>query len=443
MSALKFNTEKQNSRKKYDEVFELLEIKSSGYFTYSKEVIRKAITVILFLSEHDIKASLVDIYRYATTADFIFKLEDGSDFDSVKPLITDLEDELPGRIISYSYLGQSMFSIEIQNEHCRPVDIGSVVTSHDFFVDSADYPITSTDYEFKIMQILQIFFYTVSVGVPVGVDLTDCPHMLITGGNRIDRLSALNSMLISLLMRLSPDSLRLILAGSDDDFSVYHGLPHLLAPVISDRKSMLTALTWLQKEQERRLSLLSRHNEPDIRKFNCLIATEKQKNKGALLSSKNDPMGRELSDLEPLPYIVFIVEDFADFDGFSDEKDANGNTFTELISNLAQKGGTVGIHIILSTQNVSESNIKDGIQTNFPQKILFTDKNQEKSGLVPDDAGNNILPECAEMLIKDDERETVEKCYRTHADSKDVRLVVKCWADSVGDAEYVEELTAN
>ena len=442
MSAIKSNTEKQKSRKKYDEVFELLKSKSRGYFTYSKEVIIKALKVIIFLLEHDVKASLVDIYRYATTADFIFKLEDDVEYNSVEPLIPELRDEMPGRIISYSYLGQSIFSIEIQNEHCRPVDIGSVVTSYDFLGDPADYPITSTDYEFKIMQILQIFFYTVSVGVPVGVDLTDCPHMLITGGNRIDRLSALNSMLISLLMRLSPDSLRLILAGSnEDDFSDYHGLPHLLAPVISDRKSMLTALTWLQKEQERRLRLLSQLNEPDIRKFNCLIATEKQKNKGALLSSKNDPMGRELSDLEPLPYIVFIVEDFADFDGFSDEKDANGNTFAELISNLAQKGGTVGIHIILSTQNVSESNIKDGIQTNFPQKIVFTDKNQEKSGQVPDD-GNNILPECAEMLIKDDERDTVEKCYRTHADSKDVRLVVKCWADSVGDAEYVEELTA-
>ncbi|MBQ9221982.1 FtsK/SpoIIIE domain-containing protein [Succinivibrio sp.] len=440
MSEIKDNARNQDSREKYDEAFELLKSKSRGYFTYSKEVIIKALKVIIFLLEHDVKASLVDIYRYATTADFIFKLEDGTDFDSVKPLITDHEDELPGRIISSGYLGQSKFNIEFQNERCWPVDIGSVVTSCDLLGAPADYPITSTDYEFKIRQILQIFFYTVSVGVPVGVDLTDCPHMLITGGNRIDRLSALNSMLISLLMRLSPDSLRLILAGSDDDFSDYHGLPHLLAPVISDRMSILTALTWLQKEVERRQSLLSIHNEPNIRKFNCMLAAEKHKNEGAISSLKTAHPRDDYSDQEPLPYIVFIIEDFG---GSSDEKNGNGKTLSELISNLVQKGAAVGIHLILSTKGVSECFIKTGLMKYFPKKIVFADKYQEKAGLVQDYAGNKAIPQCVEMLIKDDELATVEKCYRTYADRKDVRLVVKCWTDSIGEAEYEEELVSS
>jgi DNA segregation ATPase FtsK/SpoIIIE, S-DNA-T family len=281
-------------------------------------------------------------------------------------------------------------------------------------------------------------------GEAVLVDLQRMPHLLIAGTTGSGKSVAINTMILSLVYRLQPDQCRLIMVDPKMlELSVYDGIPHLLAPVVTDPKKAVVALKWAVREMEERYKKMSKLGVRNIDGYNARVA--EAKSKGEKLSRTvhtgyNRETGQaiyenEELDLEPLPYIVVIVDEMADLMMVAG-KDIEG-----AVQRLAQMARAAGLHVILATQRPSVDVITGTIKANFPTRISFQVTSKIDSRTILGEQGAEQLLGQGDMLYMAGGGR-ISRVHGPFVSDGEVEKVVR-HLKSQGAPEYLEAVTAD
>ncbi|AND68333.1 cell division protein FtsK [Dyella thiooxydans] len=272
-------------------------------------------------------------------------------------------------------------------------------------------------------------------GRPTVADLAKMPHLLVAGTTGSGKSVAVNAMVLSLLYKASPKDVRMIMIDPKMlELSVYEGIPHLLAPVVTDMKEAANALRWCVAEMERRYKLMAAVGVRNLAGFNKKV-TEADKAGQPLL----DPLFRPNPEmpnlaaepLEPLPYIVVIIDEFADMMMIV------GKKVEELIARLAQKARAAGVHLVLATQRPSVDVITGLIKANIPTRIAFQVSSKIDSRTILDQSGAEALLGHGDMLYLPPGTAAPERVHGAFVDDHEVHQVV-AWLKSQGEPQYIE-----
>jgi S-DNA-T family DNA segregation ATPase FtsK/SpoIIIE len=272
-------------------------------------------------------------------------------------------------------------------------------------------------------------------GSPVVVDLQKMPHLLVAGTTGSGKSVALNAMVLSLLYKASARDVRMIMIDPKMlELSVYQGIPHLLAPVVTDMKEAANALRWCVAEMERRYKLMAAVGVRNLAGFNKKVNDAVDAGQPLL-----DPLFRPdasqpqlaAQPLQPLPYIVVIIDEFADMMMIV------GKKVEELIARLAQKARAAGVHLVLATQRPSVDVITGLIKANIPTRIAFQVSSKIDSRTILDQSGAETLLGHGDMLYLPPGTAMPERVHGAFVDDHEVHKVVE-WLKAQGAPEYVE-----
>ena len=281
--------------------------------------------------------------------------------------------------------GKSVMGLEIANEKREIVTLGEIIRSKAY--DEMHSP-------------LALALGKDIGGAPVVADLSRMPHLLIAGTTGSGKSVGINAMVLSLLYKSTAEHVRLIMIDPKMlELSVYEGIPHLLAPVVTDMKQAANALRWCVAEMERRYQLMAALGVRNITGFNRRIREAEDAGKPIrdpvmMLKAANDPSidQREIPDLAALPYVVVVVDELADL------MLVVGKKVEELITRLAQKARASGIHLVLATQRPSVDVITGLIKANIPCRIAFQVSARVDSRTILDQMGAETLLGHGDML---------------------------------------------
>jgi S-DNA-T family DNA segregation ATPase FtsK/SpoIIIE len=279
-------------------------------------------------------------------------------------------------------------------------------------------------------------------GEPVIVDLARMPHLLIAGTTGSGKSVAINTMILSLLYRLSPDQCRLIMVDPKMlELSVYDAIPHLLTPVVTDPKKAVVALKWAVREMEERYKKMSKLGVRNIDGYNARVT--EAKSKGEKLSrtvhtgydkeSGEAIYEAEELDLEPLPYIVIIVDEMADLMMVAG-KDIEG-----AVQRLAQMARAAGLHVVLATQRPSVDVITGTIKANFPTRISFQVTSKIDSRTILGEQGAEQLLGQGDMLYMAGGGR-ISRVHGPFCSDEEVEKIVR-HLKSQGTPQYLEAVT--
>ncbi|MDI1344262.1 MAG: FtsK/SpoIIIE domain-containing protein, partial [Pseudolabrys sp.] len=280
-------------------------------------------------------------------------------------------------------------------------------------------------------------------GESVIVDLARMPHLLIAGTTGSGKSVAINTMILSLLYRLTPEQCRLIMVDPKMlELSVYDGIPHLLTPVVTDPKKAVVALKWAVREMEGRYKMMSKLGVRNIDGYNARLAEAKAKGEtltrtvhtGYDKESGQAIYEKEELELEPLPFIVVIVDEMADLMMVAG-KDIEG-----AIQRLAQMARAAGIHVILATQRPSVDVITGTIKANFPTRISFQVTSKIDSRTILGEQGAEQLLGQGDMLYMAGGGR-ISRVHGPFVSDDEVEKIVR-HLKSQGQPEYLEEVTA-
>jgi len=272
-------------------------------------------------------------------------------------------------------------------------------------------------------------------GNPVVVDLAKMPHLLVAGTTGSGKSVAVNAMVLSLLYKSSARDVRMIMIDPKMlELSVYQGIPHLLAPVVTDMKEAANALRWCVAEMERRYKLMSMVGVRNLAGFNKKVKDADDAGQPLL-----DPLfcpdasqpGRVAQPLQPLPYIVVIIDEFADMMMIV------GKKVEELIARLAQKARAAGVHLVLATQRPSVDVITGLIKANIPTRIAFQVSSKIDSRTILDQSGAETLLGHGDMLYLPPGTASPERVHGAFVDDHEVHRVVD-WLKQQGEPDYIE-----
>ncbi|MEJ2391481.1 MAG: DNA translocase FtsK 4TM domain-containing protein [Gammaproteobacteria bacterium] len=271
-------------------------------------------------------------------------------------------------------------------------------------------------------------------GFPVVADLAKMPHLLVAGTTGAGKSVALNAMLLSILYNAKPEDVRLIMIDPKMlELSVYEGIPHLLAPVVTDMKEAANALRWCVAEMDRRYQLMAATKVRNIAGFNRKLQEAKDAGKPILnpLHSRDNPEPAE--ELEPLPYIVVTVDELADMMMLV------GKKVEQLIARLAQKARAAGIHLILATQRPSVDVLTGLIKANIPTRIAFQVSSRVDSRTILDQMGAEQLLGHGDMLYLPPGTAVPIRVHGAFVADNEVHRVVEHLKQS-GQPQYEDEV---
>ncbi|MFH1584916.1 MAG: DNA translocase FtsK [Patescibacteria group bacterium] len=250
-------------------------------------------------------------------------------------------------------------------------------------------------------------------------DLGRMPHLLVAGATGSGKTIALNNIILSLIYRNTPQTLRFVLIDPKRvEFPVYNELPHLLTPVIFDTQKAIFALRWLVKEMERRFEVLAAARARDIGKYHEILAKQREKDPG---------------EGEDIPYLVVIIDELADLIA------ARGKEIEALVVRLAQMARAVGIHLVLATQRPSVEVITGLIKANITARVAFQVASQVDSRTILDMAGAEKLLGYGDMLFLSSDFSKPRRIQGAFVSDKDVRKVVE-WLNKETETQEREEL---
>ncbi len=278
-------------------------------------------------------------------------------------------------------------------------------------------------------------------GNPVLYDLTKAPHLLVAGTTGSGKSVGINTMLVSLLMKLTPDKLRLIMVDPKIlEFSVYRDIPHLLTPIITDMSKVMGVLKWACDEMDHRYMLLERIGVRAIDNYNEIIRSNIAR--GVVLKDPtwkpSDSMDMEAPALKPLPYILIVIDEFADL---IMQKAKQRGELESLVARLAQKARACGIHLILATQSPRKEVITGIIKSNFPSQISFKVKSSMESRIIIDEIGAESLLGRGDMLIKfNDGTNVTKRAHGAFISDEEVNAFADAWR-ARGKPEYVDMIS--
>jgi len=280
-------------------------------------------------------------------------------------------------------------------------------------------------------------------GESVIVDLSRMPHLLIAGTTGSGKSVAINTMILSLVYRLRPDQCRMIMVDPKMlELSVYDGIPHLLTPVVTDPKKAVVALKWAVREMEGRYKKMSKLGVRNIEGYNARVAEAKAKGEtlartvhtGYDKETGEAIYEKEQLDLEPLPFLVVIVDEMADLMMVAG-KDIEG-----AIQRLAQMARAAGVHVILATQRPSVDVITGTIKANFPTRVSFQVTSKIDSRTILGEQGAEQLLGQGDMLLMAGGGR-ISRVHGPFVSDDEVEKVVR-HLKSQGVPEYLEEVTA-
>jgi S-DNA-T family DNA segregation ATPase FtsK/SpoIIIE len=322
--------------------------------------------------------------------------------------------------------GKSVMGLEIANEKREVVTLGEIIRSKAY--DELHSP-------------LALALGKDIGGQPMVADLTRMPHLLIAGTTGSGKSVGINAMVLSLLYKSTAEHVRLIMIDPKMlELSVYEGIPHLLAPVVTDMKQAANALRWCVAEMERRYQLMAALGVRNITGFNrrvkdALEAGKPIRDPVMMLRAANDPSidQREIQDLMPLPYIVVVVDELADLMMIV------GKKVEELITRLAQKARASGLHLILATQRPSVDVITGLIKANIPCRIAFQVSARVDSRTILDQMGAETLLGHGDMLYLPPGTSLPTRVHGAFVSDQEVHRVVNALRTSAPPT-YIEEV---
>ncbi|WP_082887602.1 MULTISPECIES: DNA translocase FtsK [unclassified Eikenella] len=269
-------------------------------------------------------------------------------------------------------------------------------------------------------------------GQPVVTDLAKAPHLLVAGTTGSGKSVGVNAMILSLLFKATPDEVRMIMIDPKMlELSVYEGIPHLLAPVVTDMKLAANALTWCVNEMEKRYRLMSHVGVRNLAGYNqkikdATVRGERLANPFSLTPDNPEP-------LTHLPHIVVIVDEFADL------MMTSGKKIEELIARLAQKARAAGIHLILATQRPSVDVITGLIKANIPTRIAFQVASKVDSRTIIDQMGAENLLGQGDMLFLPPGTGYPQRVHGAFVADSEVQRVTE-YLKGFGAPDYVEDI---
>lgn len=370
----------------------------------------------LKLKDFNIDAEVVEVFPGPVITRFEIQPAAGVKVSKISNLAKDLARSLA--VISVRVVevipGKSVVGIEIPNEDREIVTFSEVVSSK--------------IYESAKSHLSLALGHDIS-GEPVVVDLAKMPHLLVAGTTGSGKSVGVNSMLLSLLFKSSPNDVRLLLVDPKMlELSVYDGIPHLLTPVITDMKDAANGLRWCVGEMERRYKLMAALGVRNLSGFN-----RKVRDAGKTDEPLRDPLwnpdleytaGEEVPlapPLEELPSIVVVIDEFADMMMIV------GKKVEELIARIAQKARAAGIHLILATQRPSVDVITGLIKANVPTRIAFQVSSKIDSRTILDQGGAEQLLGQGDMLYMPPGTSVPVRVHGAFVSDDEVHRVVKDW----------------
>ncbi len=383
------------------------------------------------LAAHGVETTLIGYTVGPTVTRFELELGPGVKVARVTSLHKDIAYAMasPDVRILAPIPGRSAIGVEVPNRQRSLVALGDLLASDESI--AATHP-------------LDVPIGRDIAGRTVVVNLGEMPHVLISGATGAGKSSAINSLITALIMRDTPEQLRLLLIDPKRvEMGQYNDLPHLLAPVVVDPKKAAGALNWAVREMERRYDLLAESGARDITSYQMMIA------RGELVP---EPTSRELvadaferatglpSDAEPppgpeeLPYIVIVVDELNDLMMVA------ARDVEESVVRIAQMARAVGIHLVLATQRPSVDVITGVIKANVPSRMAFAVSSLADSRVILDQAGAERLIGKGDMLLVTASSNIARRLQSPWVSEDEVRRVVDAWRSQGGRTETVVAL---
>ncbi|EFX91737.1 FtsK/SpoIIIE family protein [Actinobacillus ureae ATCC 25976] len=378
------------------------------------------------LANYGVKATVEDVLVGPVVTRYEIKPAAGVKAAKVVGLASDLSRELMFKAIRITEVvpGKPYMGIETPNKQRETVWLRDVLNSDAFKHSKATLPMAlGKDIS----------------GEPIVVDMAKMPHLLVAGQTGGGKSVGVNTMILSLLFKLSPEQVRFIMIDPKVvELSIYNDIPHLLIPVVTDMKKAANALRWAVEEMERRYLLVSHLSVRNIEGYN-----DKIDQAAAMNYPIPDPTWRPSDSMDQLPpaleklsYIVLIVDEFADL------MMSAGKEVEEYIMRIAQKARAVGIHLILATQRPSTDVITGVIKANIPSRIAFTVASQIDSRTILDAGGAEALLGRGDMLYSGAGSPDIIRIHGAFMSDEDVQRVADNWR-ARGKPQYLESIVAS
>ena len=388
-----------------------------------EEILSTSHRVETALANYGVKATVEDVLVGPVVTRYEIKPAAGVKAAKVTSLASDLARELMFKAIRITEVvpGKPYMGIEAPNAFRETVWLRDVLDSDAFRHSDAKLPMAlGKDIS----------------GQPVVVDMAKMPHLLVAGQTGGGKSVGVNTMILSLLFKLTPEQVRFIMIDPKVvELSVYNDIPHLLTPVVTDMKKAANALRWAVEEMERRYQLISYLQVRNIEGYNAKIdqATEMGMPIANPAWRPGDSMDAMPPALEKLSYIVLIVDEFADL------MMSAGKEVEEHIMRIAQKARAVGIHLILATQRPSTDVITGVIKANIPSRIAFTVATQIDSRTILDAGGAESLLGRGDMLYSASGSPEILRVHGAFMDDNEVIRVADNWR-ARGKPNYLDSI---
>jgi S-DNA-T family DNA segregation ATPase FtsK/SpoIIIE len=377
------------------------------------------------LQEFGVKAEVVSVYPGPVITRFELDLAPGVKVSKITGLSKDLARSLSAKSVRVVEVipGKSVIGLELPNKHREIVPLREIISCDEF----KESPSSLTMAIGKDI-----------AGDPVVVDLGKMPHLLVAGTTGSGKSVAVNTMILSLLYKSTPEDVRLIMIDPKMlELSVYEGIPHLLSEVVVDMKDAANALRWCVGEMERRYKLMSALGVRNLKGYNKKILDAIAAGEPIIDPTwqASDAFDQTPPELGKLPSIVVIVDEFADMIMIV------GKKVEELIARIAQKARAAGMHLILATQRPSADVITGLIKANIPTRMALRVQSRMESRIILDQQGAEQLLGMGDMFYLPPGEAVSVRVHGAFVDDHEVHAVVKDWK-SRGEPNYIEEIVS-
>ena len=361
------------------------------------------------LAEFGVTGSVTQIHPGPVVTTFEFKPEAGIKYSRITNLVDDLCLAMKAESILIERIaGKSTVGIEVPNLRREIIYLRELVESSEFGASPS--------------RLTVCLGKDITGKMRVG-DLTQMPHLLIAGSTGSGKSVAINSLIVSMLYKSTPDEVKLILIDPKRlELNLYDGIPHLLSPIVTEAKVAASVLRRATFEMEERLKKLAQHGVRNIEQYNKIFEPESTLD---LFNSEGEPEG-------PLPYLVIVIDELADL------MMVEPQTVEESITRLAQMARAVGIHLILATQRPSVDVITGLIKANLPARISFRVASKVDSRTILDSNGAEALLGRGDMLFMPPATARLVRLHGPLVTEKEINRVVDWWK-SQSEPEYNEE----
>lgn len=367
------------------------------------QTIERGERILTTLHDFKVDVTMSNIVKGPTVTMYELKLADGVPVSKIKTRYDDLQYALGERSIRIlaPVPGKQAVGIEVPNR--KRATIG--------FKDM--YETFLANPEYKKFAVPMILGRTIT-GEPVSINVAKAPHLLIAGSTGSGKSVGINSLIATILYTKSPRDVRLIMIDPKVvELKIYNGIPHLLTPVITEAPRVKKVLAWLTEEMDRRYEMISRYNVRNIEAF-------------------NDKLKKEKIPAEKLPYIVLIMDEYADL------MSTIGKDIEFYIGRLAAMARAVGIHLVLATQRPSAEVVTGTIKNNIPTRIAFAVSSSVNSKIILDEMGAESLLGKGDMLYKTPTSLEVLRIQGAFLSDGEVEQIVQ-QVKLNGEADYLDE----